>query len=51
MFVAHVRKSMHTIEEFRNLQKQQVLKDTPKLMRVRKMKARKRRVTPMRMAS
>ena len=28
-FVAHVRKSTHATEEFRNLQKQQVLKDTP----------------------
>lgn len=30
MFVAHVRKSTRATEEFRNLQKQQVLKDTPK---------------------
>ena len=28
-FVAHVRKSTHATEEFRKLQKQQVLKDTP----------------------
>ena len=28
-FVAHVRKSTRTTEEFRNLQKQQVLRDTP----------------------
>ena len=28
-FVAHVRKSTRATEEFRNLQKQQVLKDTP----------------------
>ena len=28
-FVAHVRKSTHATEEFRNLQKQHVLKDTP----------------------
>ena len=29
-FVTHVRKSTRATKEFRNLQKQQVLKDTPK---------------------
>ena len=29
-FVAHVRKSRRATEEFHNLQKQQVLKDTPR---------------------
>ena len=30
MFVAHLRKPAHATQELRNLQKQQVLKDTPK---------------------